>query len=188
MLTAMTDPGPPAPARRRRARAAAVAAVVLAADQATKYWAVSGLTGHAPIPLLGDFFSLRLLYNSGAAFSIGEGATWVFTVIAALAVIAIGVLAGRVRSSAWAWALGLMLGGAATHLLDRLFRAPGFARGHVVDFLDYNGWFVGNIADIALTVGAALAVLLSLLGLGMDGRKETRPAPGGSGEGSPPGG
>lgn len=188
MLTGMTDPGPSAPARRRRAWAAAVAVVVLAVDQATKYWAVSGLTGHAPIPVIGEFLSLRLLYNSGAAFSIGENSTWVFTVVAALAVVAISVLAGRVRSPAWAWALGLMLGGAATHLLDRLFRAPGFARGHVVDFIDYNGWFVGNIADIALTAGAALAVLLSLLGLGMDGRKETRPARSERREGSPPGG
>jgi signal peptidase II len=58
-------------------------------------------------------------------------------------------------------ALALMLGGATTHLLDRLFRPPGFARGHVVDFIDYNGWFVGNVADIALVGGAILLVLLS---------------------------
>jgi signal peptidase II len=170
----MTDPGPAAVARRRWAVAAAVAVLILVVDQLTKYWAVSTLTGRAPIPVLGDFLSFRLLYNPGAAFSIGEGSTWVFTAVAAVAVVVLLRLAGRVRSAGWAWSLGLLLGGAATHLLDRLFRAPGFARGHVVDFIDYNGWFVGNVADIALAVGAVLAVVLSLFGVGMDGTRPTR--------------
>ncbi|WP_297545078.1 signal peptidase II [Amycolatopsis sp.] len=168
----MTDPGSSAPLRRRRVVAAAVAVVILVVDQLTKYWAVSTLTAHASIRVLGDFISFQLLYNSGAAFSIGENSTWVFTVVAAAAVVALVWLVGRVRSRGWAISLGLLLGGAATHLLDRLFRAPGFARGHVVDFIDYNGWFVGNIADIVLFVGAVLAVLLSLRGVGMDGKSQ----------------
>lgn len=174
MLAGMTDPGPAAVARRRWAVAVAVAVLILVVDQLSKYWAVSTLTDHAPIRVLGDFLSFQLLYNSGAAFSIGEGSTWVFTVVAAVAVVVLARLAGRVRSAAWAWSLGLLLGGAATHLLDRLFRAPGFARGHVVDFIDYNGWFVGNIADISLAFGAVLAVLLSLRGLGMDGSRQAQ--------------
>lgn len=156
--------------------ALAVAAGLLVLDQASKFWAESELTGRAPIPLVGEFLSLRLLYNPGAAFSIGEGATWVFTIIAAVAVVALAVAVSRVRSAPWAVTLGLLLGGATTHLLDRLFRAPGFARGHVVDFIDYNGWFVGNVADIALVGGAALAVLLSLRGVEMDGTQaKSRP-------------
>jgi len=138
-----------------------VALVVLVLDQATKFWAVSALTGRAPIPVLGDFLRLRLLYNPGAAFSIGSGATWIFTIIAAIAVLAILKFATQPQPAVNAVALALLLGGATTHLLDRLFRAPGFARGHVVDFIDYNGWFVGNVADIALTLGAALLILLS---------------------------
>ncbi|GGO78553.1 signal peptidase II [Nonomuraea cavernae] len=54
---------------------------------------------------------------------------------------------------------------ATTYLLDRLFRPPGFAQGHVVDFIDYGGLFVGNVADIALTGGCALLMLLSFRGI-----------------------
>jgi signal peptidase II len=152
-------------------RAVMIAVLILAVDQLTKLWAVSVLPGHAPIRVLGDFLSLRLLYNPGAAFSIGTGSTWIFTILTAAAVVGIGRLVTKVRSPGWAVALGMLLGGATTHLLDRLFRDPGFARGHVVDFIDYNGWFIGNIADIALTLGAVVIVILSMLGIGMDGAK-----------------
>lgn len=136
--------------------------VVLGLDQATKFWAVSTLTGRPPVPVLGDFLQLQLLYNPGAAFSIGTGSTWLFTIVAAVAVAVIISFARRARSHSQAVAIGLLLGGATTHLLDRLFRAPGFARGHVVDFIDYNGWFVGNVADIALTVGAVVLVVATV--------------------------
>ncbi|MBM0205377.1 signal peptidase II [Micromonospora sp. STR1s_5] len=84
---------------------------------------------------------------------------------AAAAVVAVTVVAWRVASRAWAVALGLVLGGAVTHLLDRLFREPGFARGHVVDFIDYAGFFVGNVADIALVVGVGIIMLLNVRGI-----------------------
>lgn len=151
-----------------------IAVLILAVDQLTKLWAVSVLPGHAPIRVLGDFLRLRLLYNPGAAFSIGTGSTWIFTILTAAAVVGIGWLVTKVRSTGWAVALGMLLGGATTHLLDRLFRDPGFARGHVVDFIDYNGWFVGNVADIALTLGAVVIVILSMLGIGMDGKKQAK--------------
>jgi signal peptidase II len=76
-----------------------------------------------------------------------------------------------VRSRPWAICLGLLLGGATTHLLDRLFRAPGFGRGHVVDFIAYFDWFIGNVADIALFAGAVTLLVVSSLGLTL------RPAP-----------
>jgi signal peptidase II len=157
-----------------RVRAVLIAVLILAVDQLTKLWAVSVLPGHAPIRVLGDFLRLRLLYNPGAAFSIGTGSTWIFTILTAAAVVGIGWLVTKVRSTGWAVALGMLLGGATTHLLDRLFRDPGFARGHVVDFIDYNGWFVGNVADIALTLGAVVIVILSMLGIGMDGKKQAK--------------
>ncbi|GAA1971076.1 signal peptidase II [Amycolatopsis minnesotensis] len=174
----MAEPEPSSPATtpspRRWGVAVAVAVLILAADQLTKLWAESALTDRAPIPVLGEFLRFRLLYNSGAAFSIGAGSTWIFTVLAAVAVVAVAWFAAKVVSPGWAVALGLLLGGALTHLLDRLFRAPGFGRGHVVDFIDYNGWFVGNVADIALTVGAVCIVVLTMRGTEMDGRR--RPA------------
>jgi signal peptidase II len=147
-----------------------VAALVAAVDQATKAWAVAALAGREPAPVIGDWLELRLTYNSGAAFSIGSGATWVFAVFAAVAVLVLLLMTRRVRTRAWAVGVGLLLGGAATHLGDRLLRDPGFARGHVVDFLDYGGWFVGNVADIALVTGVGLLLLLNLRGIPMAGR------------------
>lgn len=156
----------PVPASERRASRPFVlvltlAAVLVVVDQLTKWWAVSELTGRAPIDVIGDLLQLRLTYNPGAAFSLGTEYTWVLALIAAASVVAITWISRRVRSRAWAIGLGLMLGGATTHLLDRLFREPGFMRGHVVDFIDY-GPFVGNVADIALVVGVGLILLLSL--------------------------
>nr|WP_225953223.1 signal peptidase II [Kibdelosporangium phytohabitans] len=142
----------------------AVAVLVVALDQGSKFWAESALAGRAPVPVLGEFLRLRLLYNSGAAFSIGAGSTWVFTIITAVAVVVLVRFALKPASVVQAVALSLLLGGAVTHLLDRLFRAPGFARGHVVDFIDYNGWFVGNVADIALFCGAVLLLITALFG------------------------
>jgi signal peptidase II len=146
---------------RRLPLALGIAAVVLVLDQATKFWAEHALTGREPIPVLGEFLRFRLLYNPGAAFSLGAGSTWVFTIAAAVAVVVLLWYVARPQPKGWLIALSLLLGGATTHLGDRLFRDPGFARGHVVDFIDYNGWFVGNVADIALFLGAASLLLLS---------------------------
>jgi len=144
-----------------------LALLVIAADQASKWWAETELADGQMRPLLGDFIRLRLVYNPGAAFSIGEGFTWIFAIVAAIVAVAIAWFAWRVRSRAWAVVFGLVLGGAVTHLGDRLFREPGFARGHVVDFIVYGDWFVGNIADIAIVGGALLGLLLTLLQVSM---------------------
>ncbi|CAO1652382.1 signal peptidase II [Salinibacterium sp. NYA9b] len=143
----------------------ALAAFVIAADQLSKWWAETNLGGGINIPIIGDLLSFQLVYNPGAAFSLAEEYTWVLTIIAALAVVAITWYAWTVQSRAWAIALGMLLGGAITHLGDRLFRDPGFARGHVVDFINYNGYFIGNIADIALVGGAIMIVIISIMGI-----------------------
>ena len=64
-------------------------------------------------------------------------------------------------SRAWALALGGVWGGAAGNLIDRLFRAPGVGRGHVVDFIAYSDWFIGNVADIVLFVSIAVIAILA---------------------------
>jgi signal peptidase II len=172
------DGGPVSPARRRRlvAWTAVLAAAVLAVDQLTKWWAESALTlGDDPVRLLGDLLSLRLIYNPGAALSLlsGTGMTWVLTVIVVVVVVVIVRAIGRLGSRGWAIALGLLLGGALGNLGDRLFRQPGFAHGEVVDFIDYAGFFVGNVADIAIVVAAGLIVVLTFRGIGLDGRRDT---------------
>ncbi|RPF22030.1 signal peptidase II [Myceligenerans xiligouense] len=150
-----------------------LAAVVLVADQLTKWWAESALVeGGDPIPMIGELLQLRLVYNPGAALSIATGMTWVLTIIVVVVVIAILRLMRKIGSRGWAVSLGLLLGGAVGNLVDRLLRDPGFARGHVVDFIDYAGFFVGNVADIAIVVAAVWIAVLSLLGIGVDGRRE----------------
>jgi signal peptidase II len=166
VTTSEATSGTPAPtpsARRFLLWILLLAAGVVAIDQLTKQWAETTLVPGTATPVLGELVQWRLFYNPGAAFGLAAGFTWVLTIVAALAVIGLVVLATRVRDLRWAIGVGVLLGGAVSHLGDRLVRDPGFARGHVVDFIDYNGFFIGNVADIALVGGAAFAVLLSLL-------------------------
>jgi signal peptidase II len=163
---------PHAPGRARRLLVAlAVAAAVIAADQGTKQWALSYLAHRSAIALPGNWISLRLITNPGAAFSVGSGSTWIFTVFATAVVVVVPWFAARARGQAMA--LGLLVGGAAGNLTDRLFRAPGPGTGRVVDFIDYHSWFIGNVADIAIVVSAGLLLLQALRS---PGRKQPVPA------------
>jgi signal peptidase II len=123
-------------------------------------------------PFVGDFIRLKLIGNPGAALSLGAGNTWVMTAIAVGVLVAIVFVAKGLGSRAWAIALGLLLGAALGNLTDRFIRPPGGGQGHVVDFLDYNRWFIGNVADIWIVSAAILIVLLALLGIGVDGRRD----------------
>lgn len=158
----------------------ALAAVVLAADQLSKMWAQSALElGAPPKPLIGELIQLRLIYNPGAALSIASGMTWVLTLLSVGVVVFIVLMARKIASPAWAVALGLVLGGALGNLLDRLFRAPGFPNGHVVDFIDY-GPFIGNVADIAIVLAAVLIAVLAFVGIGPDGTRQSTDDPEGA--------
>ncbi|HKD98989.1 MAG TPA: signal peptidase II [Micromonosporaceae bacterium] len=150
----------------------AVLAVVL--DIVTKQLAVSNLREGDPVRILGGAVYLLLTRNSGAAWSMGTGVTWVFPLIAIVVVAWITWMALRLRSLAWAVSLGLVLGGALGNLVDRLFRAPGPFRGEVVDFIsvfsDAGQRFpIFNAADSCLCIGVALAVILELTGRRRDG-------------------
>jgi signal peptidase II len=156
-------------ARRRVGVLAAVAPGVWLLDQATKILAVRELEGREPIQVLGEVLSVRLVYNSGAAFGIAGGMTVLLTLVAAAVAVVILRFARRLRNGWWALALGLMLGGALGNLTDRLLRDPGPLRGHVVDFLELPNWPVFNVADMAVVGGSALMVLLSFRGVPFDG-------------------
>ncbi|MCL3778240.1 MULTISPECIES: signal peptidase II [unclassified Actinomyces] len=151
----------------------AVAVVVI--DQATKAWAVSALADGHRVALVGDLLGLVLLRNPGAAFSFATGQTWILTLIAAVVTVVVLRVSRRLGSLWWAVALGLVLGGAVGNLLDRLLRSPGVLRGHVVDFIDYGGLFVGNVADIAIVAAAGAIMVLSLYGLEVDGSRAGHP-------------
>jgi signal peptidase II len=171
------EPAPPSrqPGRGRPAVVLGIIAVlVVAADLITKELAVAHLREGVPVKWLGGALYLVLIRNGGAAFSMGTGHTWVFPLIALVVIGWIVWMATRLRSVLWAVALGLVLGGAAGNLGDRLFRPPGFLRGEVVDFLslfspDGAGWAIFNVADSALCCGVVLAILLELLGKRRDG-------------------
>jgi signal peptidase II len=166
-------PARPAPARRARPALVAallgIAAVVVLLDQLAKAWAAGALADGRTVDLVGSLVQLRLFRNSGAAFSMATGTTWLFTVIATVVSVVIVRVSRRLGSPWWALALGLLLGGAVGNLLDRLFREPGFARGHVVDFIDLPHLFVFNLADASITVAAVLIALLGLRGLSIEG-------------------
>jgi signal peptidase II len=160
------------PARRRFVLTLLLLAVgVLVVDQATKVWALSSLTAGERTPLLGELLGLSLVRNAGAAFSIATGMTWVFTLAAAIVTVVVLRVANRLGSRGWTAALGLLLGGALGNLVDRLAREPGFGRGHVIDFIAYGDWFVGNVADIAIVGAAVLVAILGMRGIGLDGTR-----------------
>lgn len=114
--------------------------------------------------MIGDLIRFVLVCNPGAAFSIGTEFTWVFAILAAVTVVLIACKAWRVTSRGWMVALGLLLGGTMIRLGDRLFRESSFGHGHVVDFIGYGNWFIGNVADIAIFAGAVMLLVLTLMG------------------------
>lgn len=121
-----------------------VGLLTVAIDQATKQWALSSLGDGARRRLFGDLLGFELHFNPGAAFSFLTGSTWVFTVVAAVVVLALPLWIRRTSSLPWTITLGVVWGGAAGNLVDRLFRQPGVGRGHVVDFIAYGRWFIGK--------------------------------------------
>lgn len=142
-----------------------------ALDQITKALAVASLDPLEPRPLIGSLLQLHLTRNAGAAFSIATNATWLLTIIASVVIIATIVVARRLRSRAWACALGLLIGGALGNLTDRFFRPPGGGQGHVIDFLELPHWPIFNVADMCVVAAACLIALLALLGVGVDGSR-----------------
>ncbi|WP_336209136.1 signal peptidase II [Nonomuraea sp. LPB2021202275-12-8] len=179
-----------APVVRRRGRLLALlgslAAVIYVSDVITKTVVLRTLEGEPPLVVIPGVLQFRVIFNSGAAFSIGTGMTLILTLIAAGVVVAIIRTARHLRSLPWAITLGMLLGGALGNLTDRLLRYPsGFGRstqlrGHVVDFvevlpgnfpvIDYFPIF--NVADSAIVCGGILAVILAWRGYQLDGTKE----------------
>jgi signal peptidase II len=149
----------------------AAALIALTADLVSKALVVAHIDQTDPgIRLLGGALYLVQARNSGAAFSVGTGATVVLTAISIIVIVIVLRAARRLTSPGWALALGLVLGGAMGNLVDRLFRAPSPGKGHVVDWIsvlanDGHVWPIFNLADSAIVSGAVLAVLLSLRGV-----------------------
>lgn len=181
-ITPATEPSQTAGASRRSiwipVLLIAVALVVATIDQVSKNWVVANLPPGEPIPVVGEALQWLFVRNPGAAFSMASGATWVFTILAAVVAGVIVWQIRRLRSAPWAIFLGLLLGGVLGNLTDRLTRAPGFPEGHVIDFI-YTPWMmpaIYNVADVAIVSAMCIFVLVTLLGLPITGgpRERTR--------------
>ncbi|MET0590660.1 MAG: signal peptidase II [Naasia sp.] len=151
---------------------ALVAAVVFVMDQASKLWVVDNLAVGQPVPVLGEILRFVHVKNPGAAFSFASGSTWIFSIIAAAVTVFIVWFAHRIRSLSWAILFGMLLGGTLGNLYDRLFREPGFAVGHVVDFISVIYFpAIFNLADVFIVSSMGLFIILTLRGIGLDGTR-----------------
>jgi signal peptidase II len=139
--------------------------VLIALDQLTKFLVIENLKPGQPVAFIGDLIKLVLVYNDSAAFSIGFGATWIFTVLSTIAMLVILWFAPKLETFGWALTGGLALGGVAGNLIDRLIRNPGFGQGQVVDFISIPFNFpIFNIADTAIVTVAIVVVSRILAG------------------------
>jgi len=139
-----------------------IAAVVVLLDQLTKRWALNEFAdGH--IQHVVWTLQFNLTFNSGMAFSRGQG---IGPYIGAVALVVVVVLLLSLRrSGSWvsSVAVGLVVGGAIGNLADRLFRERGWLRGRVVDFIDLQWFPIFNVADMAVTIGGVLLLLAAIV-------------------------
>ncbi len=138
-----------------------IAAVVVLLDQVTKI-TMSRLLAYGQSEPVTSFFNLVMVCTPGAAFSLlassGGWQRWFFSALAlAVSIFIVWMLTRNSAQRMFCWSLSLILGGAVGNLIDR------GAYGHVIDFLDFHvgGWHwpAFNVADAAITIGAALFVL-----------------------------
>jgi signal peptidase II len=135
-----------------------VAAAVVVLDQLTKTWALHHLRS-GPRHVVWTL-RLNLTFNTGIAFSQAAGSTALVTIVALVVVALLLVIARRTSGVLTGVVLGLIIGGAAGNLVDRLVRHHG---GAVIDFIDLQWWPVFNIADAAITIGVVIAVVRAAL-------------------------
>jgi signal peptidase II len=156
---------PPAAGDSRPARAraalwcAGIAVFGLAADVASKAWALSALRNGHQVTVAGGLLRLRLVINHGAAFGLAAGYEPLLAAVALAGVVLLGLWAAKASSAAERSGAALAAAGAAGNLLDRLARAPSALHGGVVDWLHVSFYApTFNLADLWLRGGLLLAV------------------------------
>jgi signal peptidase II len=157
-------------------RQAILVGLVVLLDQVTKSWAVSSLTNGRVIHVIGSLqFSLG--FNSGFAFSQGQGLGPVVGIFAIVAVLFLLRAIRKATSQLSAVALCAIVAGAIGNIADRIFRGEGWLHGRVVDFIDVQWWPVFNVADSSITVGACVLIAAMLMesrsGKGVDNNHES---------------
>lgn len=135
-----------------------LATFVVLLDQVTKSMIVSSLSDGHVVHVLWTL-QLSLGYNSGVAFSQGQGLGPVVGVVAIVAIALLFRSMMRATSALAAWGLCLITAGAVGNVCDRVFRGRGWLHGRVVDFIDFQWFPAFNVADAAITIGAVLLIL-----------------------------
>lgn len=154
---------------------AAIAVFLL--DQGSKFLITENLEVGERVSVLGQALEFVFVKNSGAAFSLAAGWTWIFSLVATGVALFIAWYAPRIRSLVWMLVFGMLLGGTGGNLADRLFREPSFGLGHVIDFIHVWGFpAIFNVADIFIVSSMGLFILLTILGINLDGTR-ARSAP-----------
>jgi signal peptidase II len=148
-----------------------VALTAYAVDLGTKLLAVHRLTEGDPVDVVGSWLRFDLVRNPGAAFSTGTSYTVLLSVIAVIAAAVVIRYGRRLGDRTWAVALGLLLAGVLGNLTDRVFREPGFMRGHVVDFMELPHWPVFNVADMLIDAAVVLILVQSWRGVRLTGAR-----------------
>ena len=158
-----TARGTPLSRRTPALLAVGVALVGLGVDQASKRAVLETLSPGQPVEIVGSLVRFNLIFNPGAAFSLGTSMTLALSIFAIVALLACVFIAlSKVRTLSQALAVGLMMAGISGNLHDRIFRAPGPLLGHVVDFIQLPHFAIFNVADMCITSAAFLIILLSL--------------------------
>jgi signal peptidase II len=139
--------------------------LIVGLDQLIKSFLLETLTPGKPVELFGSLVKLNLAFNDSAAFSIGFGATWIFTIISSLAALVLIWYSFKIETVGWSVMAGVLLGGVVGNLIDRLIRDPGFGIGHVIDYIQIPFNFpIFNIADMAIFTMCSLSVIRILRG------------------------
>jgi signal peptidase II len=148
--------------RRQWAVFAVLAVAIVAADQVLKAWIVANFEFAVSYPVIGDFFQITFIHNSGALFGLFKDQAMVFAALSlAVVVLILWYHRHAMRHSGWVAtvALGLLLGGAIGNLIDRI------RLGYVIDFANMgvgaNRFFYYNVADSAITISLGLLLLMA---------------------------
>lgn len=139
-----------------------LALALVVADQASKHWAVNELTDNRTIDVVWTL-QFNLAFNSGMAFSRGQGMGPVIAVVATLVIVWLLMSLRGIGGRLATFGMGCVIGGAAGNLVDRAFRGDAWLRGAVVDFIDFQWFPIFNIADMAINVGAGALILNAVL-------------------------
>lgn len=154
---------------------AGVAAVVFfTADRISKALVVANMSLGDSAPLIPKLFNLYFVHNSGGAWGILAGYTWLLlSITAVIMIIGVTVLICKGTKNKWLfWAVSLILSGGLGNMYDRIFNG-----GRVIDFIQFDFWQsfpIFNIADCAIVIGCAVLILYFILDAVKPSEKEEK--------------